>query len=135
MSPSDEKNFAIVFKHIGRINQFMEGHTLMDFQDDLLLEQAVNLSLAMIGEYSSKISIECKAEHPEIPWREMSDFRNRIVHDYDRMDFEIVFDVIRTYLPQLEQNLRHHLPMSENLKMMLKANEDSDRNPGKRLKR
>jgi uncharacterized protein with HEPN domain len=44
--------------------------------------------------------------HPEIPWQDMSDFRNILVHEYFRVDTEIVWNVITKELPDLKNKVR-----------------------------
>ncbi len=48
---------------------------------------------------------DLKAKYKEIPWREMSDIRNKIIHHYFGVDYEIVWDTIITDIPALHQYL------------------------------
>jgi uncharacterized protein with HEPN domain len=66
-----------------------------------------NLSLALtylvqtIGEAASRVSAETRTERAEIPWRQITGMRNRIVHDYMNIDFDIVWSVVTQDLPGL----------------------------------
>ncbi|MCF6287094.1 MAG: DUF86 domain-containing protein [Candidatus Hydrogenedentes bacterium] len=63
-------------------------------------------NLEIIGEAASRISPELRAAHPEIPWRDMMDMRNRLIRAYFDIDMEIVWRTIREALPELICQLR-----------------------------
>lgn len=105
MSLSDKKQIQNILKHIERIETFMKGRTKRDLVEDLQLEQAVSLSLAMIGEAAAKLSITYKEKFPDIQWTKIKGFRNRIIHDYDGLDFDIVYQTIKIFLPELKGQL------------------------------
>ncbi len=54
---------------------------------------------------SSQISEDLKKAHPEIPWRQMTGMRNKLVHHYFGVDWEIVDDVLKNELPGLRSNI------------------------------
>jgi uncharacterized protein with HEPN domain len=62
--------------------------------------------LANIGELCSKTSNELKNKYIHIDWQRVKDFRNRIVHDYAGLDIYIVFKIIQTELPILQENVQ-----------------------------
>ncbi len=62
-------------------------------------------SLEIIGEASRNISDDLKKEHPEIPWRQMIGMRNKLVHHYFGLDWEIVNDAIKNELPEIKLKL------------------------------
>ena len=72
-----------------------------DFIQDGRLSRAICRSLEIIGEASVKLSPDFKAQYPQIPWREISDLRNKIIHHYFGIDYEIVWDTITTDIPML----------------------------------
>ncbi|MDO5828912.1 MAG: DUF86 domain-containing protein, partial [Methanocorpusculum sp.] len=51
------------------------------------------------------ISEELKKQHPEIPWADLKNFRNQMIHQYFRVDLQIVFDVITYDIPELQNQL------------------------------
>lgn len=63
----------------------------------------------------SKVSPEIKTAAPAIDWRDISDFRNYIVHSYWQIDFEIVANVIRNELSILIAELDRLIPLVERL--------------------
>jgi uncharacterized protein with HEPN domain len=66
-----------------------------------ILLDAVCRNLEILGEASRKISPEFRAAHPEIPWREMNDLRNVLIHNYEGADADMVWGIVEREVPQL----------------------------------
>ena len=78
---------------------------MQDLMTDKVLSRACLKSLEIIGEASRSISEDFKRVHPEIPWRQMTGMRNKLVHHYFGVDWEIVDDVLKNELPDLRSNI------------------------------
>lgn len=63
--------------------------------------EAIVWNLTILGEAAGHIPEHVSAAHPDVPWPRIRGARNRIVHGYDRIDFSIVWNVIRVELPSL----------------------------------
>jgi uncharacterized protein with HEPN domain len=61
--------------------------------------------LEIIGEAGAKIQPDFKAKYPLVPWREMNDIRNKIIHHYFGVDYDIVWDTVRTNIPLLKDSI------------------------------
>lgn len=88
---------------------FTEGLAAADFYEDKKTQQAVIMSLMIIGEAASRLLAECPewaAQHPDIPWRNMRGMRNRIAHGYFAIDLAVVWETVQSALPQLQQQLQ-----------------------------
>ncbi len=88
---------------------FVEGLSKEDFLADKRTQQAVIMSLIVIGEAATKIMdqhAEFADRHPEVPWRSMRGMRNRIAHGYFDINLEVVWDTVQTALPELLERLR-----------------------------
>jgi len=72
---------------------------------DEVLRRACVKSLEIIGEASRNISDDLKTAHPEIPWRQMIGMRNKLVHHYFGVDWEIVDDALKNELPEIKLKL------------------------------
>ena len=72
---------------------------------DEVLRRACVKSLEIIGEASRNISDDLKTAHPEIPWRQMIGMRNKLVHHYFGVDWEIVDDALKNELPDIRLNI------------------------------
>ncbi|MEM6503243.1 MAG: DUF86 domain-containing protein [Cyanobacteria bacterium P01_C01_bin.89] len=62
---------------------------------------AILYQITIIGEATKRLSPEFRQQHPTLPWREMAGMRDIIVHEYDQLDFEVIWDVINNKLPDL----------------------------------
>lgn len=76
-----------------------------EFISNLTLQKAFVRSLEIIGEATKKISQEYRLSHPEIEWRSMAAMRDRLIHNYFDVDYQIVWDVILNHLPELKIKL------------------------------
>lgn len=88
---------------------FLEGFSRDDFRSDKRTQQAVVMSLIVIGEAASKVMDhypDFAEQHPEIPWRSMRGMRNRIAHGYFEINLDVVWDTVKTALPELLACLR-----------------------------
>jgi uncharacterized protein with HEPN domain len=80
---------------------FPEAMELFEANDGKELNASLML-LTQIGEQAAKISNELKTSYPQVNWREVKDFRNRVVHDYTGLDLFISFDIIKQHVPLLK---------------------------------
>ena len=87
---------------------FVEGLAREEFLADKRTQQAVIMSLIIIGEAATKVMDgynEFTGAHSEIPWRSMRGMRNRIAHGYFDINLDIVWDTVQTALPALVKQL------------------------------
>ena len=72
-------------------------------------DESQRLALAhlvqIVGEAASHVSMESRLAHPEIPWHRIVSTRNRIVHDYLNIDYDLVWRIVNENLPELEKYL------------------------------
>lgn len=87
---------------IEEINQFTQDLTHDRFCADIRTMKAVLYSLAVIGEAARNVPEEVKVDYPEIPWRDMSDMRNVVIHEYFGVDPDILWETIHNDLPSLQ---------------------------------
>ncbi len=66
-----------------------------------ILFNAVCRNLEIIGEASRKVGTDFRAAHTEIPWREMNDLRNVLIHDYEGADTDLVWAIVERDIPTL----------------------------------
>ncbi|MGH2459932.1 MAG: HepT-like ribonuclease domain-containing protein [Chloroflexota bacterium] len=77
------------------------GRSRADLDRDRLLNLALVRLCELIGEAASKVPVEVQERHSRIPWRQIVSFRNRLIHGYDSVDLDIVWQVITVDLPPL----------------------------------
>ena len=72
-----------------------------------ILLDAVCRNLEVIGEASRKIGADFRTAHPEIPWREMNDLRNVLIHNYEGADPALVWGIVDREIPTVLVAVRH----------------------------
>ncbi len=90
--------------------QYLVHHSYETFLSDSQCQDAVIRRLEVIGEASRRISPETRAALADIPWQQMIGIRSVLIHDYDDIDLEIVWDTVMKDLPSLIQCLEHTVP-------------------------
>jgi len=76
--------------------------TFDNFVTNETLIRAFTRSLEIIGEATKKIPDSFKSRYPDIPWRQIAGMRDKLIHDYFGIDFNIVWDVIQNKLSELD---------------------------------
>lgn len=103
------RNDVIVKKMIAHSQKLMDycaGYTYETFISDMRTVEACVFNLSQIGELCRIVDDSFSREHPEIPWREIYGLRNRIVHDYDGVNLQLVWQIISEDIPSLMASLK-----------------------------
>jgi uncharacterized protein with HEPN domain len=74
------------------------------FAETDYLQYALLRCLEVMGEATKRLSADCRASHPEIPWRAMAGLRDVLIHAYDRVDLQEVWQAYLK-LPGLRQKI------------------------------
>ena len=83
-----------------------KGKTRADLDKDRQLNLALVRLLEIIGEAASRIPKEEQARYADISWSEIISLRNRLIHGYDTVDFDILWQIVSQDLPGLIKSLR-----------------------------
>ena len=67
----------------------------------------------MVGEAARRVSPPTRETTKDIPWEQMIGLRNVMIHDYDDIDLQVVWDTVQTDLPPLIEKLKKLIPPSE----------------------
>jgi uncharacterized protein with HEPN domain len=106
--PRDRESLIDIINAIQRILRYTNGVSRSELETNDEKLSAILYQITIIGEATKRLSQEVRQKHPQIPWREMAGMRDVIVHEYDRLDFEIIWDIVANRLTDL-------LTMLENL--------------------
>lgn len=80
---------------------YVEDLTPESFGDDVKCQDSVIRRLEIIGEAAGRVSAETQNKYPDIPWREMKDMRNLLIHEYGDVDIDEVWRTVKIDLPPL----------------------------------
>jgi uncharacterized protein with HEPN domain len=89
---------------------FVEGLDWEQFQESKLHQDAVVRALEVVGEAAQRVSDATQSKTPGVPWREMAGMRNRLIHEYFRVDLEKVWDTVLNSLPELIKTIEPLVP-------------------------
>lgn len=96
-------------KHIRDEIEFLEKEStnlsFNEFIDKPILTKAFTRSLEIIGEAVKKIPDDIKSQYPLVEWKAMAGMRDKLIHDYFGIDYELVWDVIKNEIPVLEEQI------------------------------
>jgi uncharacterized protein with HEPN domain/predicted nucleotidyltransferase len=100
-----------ILETIAEIEDFTEGMTFESFATDKKTIKAVISNISIIGEAarSKHIPTDVQVRHPEIPWDDMRGIRNKVVHEYFRVELKILWQTIKHDLPPLIPKLQELL--------------------------
>jgi uncharacterized protein with HEPN domain len=90
-----------ILNDLSFIIRHMKNTSKEELNSNDLLWDSMMFRLIQISENSKYLTEEYKKTHNEIPWRDISGLRNRIVHDYGNVDIEIVYNTLTEDIPAL----------------------------------
>lgn len=79
------------------------------FLADATRRRAFSRSLEIIGEATKNLSVEFRDLHPDVDWRSMAGMRDRLIHGYMSVDYELVWDVVVNHIPDLHDEIQRIL--------------------------
>ncbi len=110
MSKRDVKLYVKdILEAIKAIEKFVEGMDFESFKEDDKTSSAVIRKFEIIGEATKNIPQSIKEKYPPIPWKEMAGFRDKLIHFYFGIKYDIVWDTIKLRLPELRNNIERVL--------------------------
>lgn len=93
-----------------RAREFAARTSRERLESDEIHLYAMLHALTLLGEAAGRISAETRAAHPEVAWKEAVGTRNRLVHDYSRVNLDIVWRIVQVELPLLIDQLTPLVP-------------------------
>jgi len=109
----DSTRLRHMLDHAVEVRQMVRGRSRTDLDQDRQLNLALVRLMEIIGEAAGRVSRETCESEPGIPWPDIVGLRNRLIHGYDEVDFDILWDIISLDLPPLIESLQKILGPSD----------------------
>lgn len=105
-----QRNYIFFIKDIensvNKILRYTENIDFEAFLNDEKTIDAVERNFEIIGEAVKNLPDDFKNKYPEIPFKQIAGMRDKLIHDYFGVDYEIVWKTIKTKLPEFRENIQ-----------------------------
>lgn len=101
----DNRKLQDIAECINRIELYTTGMDYDTFMEDIKTQDAVVRNLEIIGEAVKKLSDEFKEENNHVSWREIGKLRDKLIHHYFGINFDIVWSIIQNDVPVLDSDI------------------------------
>lgn len=101
MKRTNKHFFRDILEYAQSASEFVENVSFEMLKNDKKTAFAIVRALEVIGEASNRIPEEIKEKYPNIPWHKIRGLRNKIVHNYDQIDYTIIWNILQNEIPKL----------------------------------
>lgn len=109
------KDHKVFFGHMIESAEYIEKDLAAIQREEFLknrqLQDVVNRRLEIIGEAASNISEDIRKKYPQVPWRDIMDMRNKLIHEYFGVDAGVVWKVAKKDVPELKKQIEKILKL------------------------
>lgn len=104
------KKYIIYLKDIVQaiesIQIFTKNMSLEDFNNDDKTNSVTIQKFAVIGEATKKVPIELRNKYSEVPWKQMAGMRDKLIHAYSQIDYDLVWTTITESIPKVKNLIK-----------------------------
>lgn len=105
MRRGDKEFLTDILESIKRIKSYSNNVSYSQFLKDIKTQDSIVRNLEIIGEAAKRISDELKKNNSSVEWKNISDLRNRLIHDYFGTNLDIVWGIIEEDLDTLKKEI------------------------------
>ncbi len=106
---SDRECLLDIHEALQRIEAYIADMTLADFVNDKKTQDAVVRNLEVIGEATKNLSNQIRDTSPEVPWKGLAGVRDKMIHHYFGINYEIVWTICKDELPMVRSHVEQML--------------------------
>jgi uncharacterized protein with HEPN domain len=108
----DDAALLDIARYAQQILDFSQGMDAAQLAADTRTQAAVLYHIAVIGEAVKRLSSDFRSQHPDIPWTDIAGMRDKVIHQYDRVKLDVVWNTIQQDIPELLRLITPLLPTS-----------------------
>ena len=101
----DKQRLTHILEAVSEIESYIFNQTFEEFQNNSMMRFAAIKQIEIIGEASNYLSEELKNNFPEIEWRKIVGLRHILVHEYFGIDAELIWQIVKTDIPNLKSKV------------------------------
>lgn len=109
MKNKEYQTIIKMINYIDRAELYTKEMNFVEFSKDIKTIDATVLVVSQIGELVKNLDNDFQNKYPNIKWHILKGLRNRIIHDYEGINLDIMWDIIKKDIPQLKNNLQEIL--------------------------
>ncbi len=95
-----------VLDSIGDIEQFSKGLSKKGFLTNNLIQSAIVRKVEVIGEAIKHVPFSFRKKYPEVEWKKIAGTRDKLIHQYFGIDFDLLWDIVKKELPKLKKQVK-----------------------------
>jgi uncharacterized protein with HEPN domain len=103
----DRVSLRDMLNHANEAVELLAGGTRDEFGGSRVTQLAVTRLVEVVGEAASRVSTATRQRYPNIPWPQIIGMRNRLIHGYDVIDWDLLWDTVQADLPPLIASLKN----------------------------
>lgn len=107
----EEKKDSVYFHHIldciNNILNYTKNISEQDFLSNQMIKDAVVRNFEIIGEATKRVSLQTRENYKNIEWKKMAGIRDKLIHDYIEVDYEIIWFTVTQILPNLKISIQN----------------------------
>lgn len=107
----DKSSLIDILNACESIAKFIGNKSIDNFYEDEILQAAIIRKFEIVGEASNRISDDLKNNYSELPWKKMKALRNILIHMYDELDLDIIWDTAIRDIPGLKNKIEKIIPL------------------------
>lgn len=111
--PHDSDDTAFLYDMVqsgAAIERYLTGRHRGDLDRDEMFRDALERRLEIFGEAARGVSAELQSRTPHIPWRKIIAVRHILAHDYDEINYDVLWQIVTTYVPTTTKMVAALLP-------------------------
>ncbi len=105
----DREYLIDIYNSGQKVIRFTDGLEKNDLNNDEKTLDAILYNIQIIGEASKKLSWDFRHANSHIPWKDITGMRDKIVHDYKKINLDIVWNVVTQGIPKLLKDIEQLL--------------------------